>query len=325
MASASAHNARDETIDPAQQHVLQRRKLAEMLEVVFKGNAFYREKLRGVPFDPLHDPMEHLPFTTRREIEADQRAHPPYGTNLTYPIERYTRYHQTSGTTGQPMRWLDTPENWDWFKTCWRRMLTAQGISSRDKLMFPFSFGPFIGVWAAFEGAAAMGCLCLPAGGMNTSARLRMMIDNRIDVVFCTPTYALRMAETAAQEGIDLAGSSVRALIVAGEPGGAIPEVRRKIETAWGARLFDHHGMTEIGSVSYECQPAPSGVHINEAEFIAEVIDPSTGKEVGDGQQGELVLTNLGRIGSPLIRYRTGDLVRMTRRACACGSSFARL
>jgi phenylacetate-CoA ligase len=170
-----------------------------------------------------------------------------------------------------------------------------------------------------------MGYLSLPAGGMSTSARLKMLMDNQINFVFCTPTYALRMAETAAAEGIDLAGSSVRALIVAGEPGGSIPSVRNRIESAWGARLFDHCGMTEIGSVGYECQEAPGGMHVIESEFIPEVIDPKTGATLDDGQTGELVLTNLGRWGSPLIRYRTGDLVKLTRERCACGSCFARL
>jgi phenylacetate-CoA ligase len=133
------------------------------------------------------------------------------------------------------------------------------------------------------------------------------------------------MAETAAEEKIDLARSSVRALIVAGEPGGGIPSVRAKIESAWGARVYDHHGMTEIGSVSFECTEAPGGLHIIETQFIAEVIDPKTGKVLSDGQQGELVLTNLGRIGSPLIRYRTGDLVKLSRGRCGCGRHFARL
>jgi phenylacetate-CoA ligase len=322
MVSPPISNA--EPIDRARLHVLQRRKLADLLQTVQRSNPFYQAKLKGNRFDPLHDPMSELPFTIRSEIESDQRQNPPYGTNLTEPLEKYCRYHQTSGTGGQSVRWLDTATNWDWFKTCWRTILSAAGISARDRLMFPFSFGPFIGFWAAFEGAASLGCLCLPAGGLGTSARLRMLIDNDIDAVFCTPTYALRMVEAAKAENLNLAGLKVRALIVAGEPGGSVPQIRQRIESEWGARVFDHHGMTEIGSVSFECQPAPGGLHIIESEFIAEVIDPRTEKEVGEGQ-GELVLTNLGRVDSPLIRYRTGDLVKMTTGSCACGSCFARL
>jgi phenylacetate-CoA ligase len=167
--------------------------------------------------------------------------------------------------------------------------------------------------------------LSIPAGGLSTSARLKMILDNRVTVVLCTPTYALRMAEVARQEGIDLPGSSVRALIVAGEPGGSIAETKRAVETAWGARMFDHSGMTEIGPMSFECQEAPGGIHVIESEYIAEVIDPQTGRAVPDGQIGELVVTNLGRWGSPLIRYRTNDQVRLVRGACACGRTFARL
>jgi phenylacetate-CoA ligase len=313
------------TTDRTQLHILQRRKLSALLGAAQHSNPFYQAKLKGSHFDPLHDPMSELPFTTRSEIEADQRQSLPYGTNLTEPLERYCRYHQTSGTGGLPVRWLDTAASWEWFKTCWRTILSAAGIAPHERLMFPFSFGPFIGFWAAFEGAASLGCLCLPAGGMSTSARLRMLIDNDVDAVFCTPTYALRMAETAKAENLDLAGSKVRALIVAGEPGGSVPQIRQRIETEWGARVFDHHGMTEIGSVSFECQPSPGGIHIIESEFIAEVIDPGTGEAVADGQQGELVLTNLGRVGSPLIRYRTGDLVKLSKAPCACGCTFARL
>jgi phenylacetate-CoA ligase len=190
--------------------------------------------------------------------------------------------------------------------------------------MFPFGFGPFIGFWIAFEAAADMGNLVLPAGGMTTMARLRYMLENEVTFICCTPTYALRMAEVAEAEGVDLPASSVRTLIVAGEPGGSIPATRGRIESAWGARVFDHPGMTEIGPWGFECVEAPGGVHVIESEFIAEVIDPTTMQPVPDGEPGELVLTNLGRTGSPLLRYRTGDQVRLTRRRCACGRWFAR-
>jgi phenylacetate-CoA ligase len=199
------------------------------------------------------------------------------------------------------LRWLDTAESWAWFKKCWRTIYAAEGITAADRLFFPFSFGPFVGFWAAFETAAEMGCFCLPAGGMSTLARLHHLLDHRATAICCTPTYALRMAEVAREAGLELAGSAVRALIVAGEPGGCIPETRARIETAWRARVFDHTGMTEIGSCSFECLERPGGVHVNETEFIPEVVNPETGEPVPLGESGELVLTNLGRIGSPLI------------------------
>lgn len=315
---------KDET-DAAGLVALQRRKLSGLLKEVLATNPFYREKLRGLGERDAEGPGT-LPFTTRQEIEADQSAHPPYGSNLTYPLTRYTRYCQTSGTGGRPVRWVDTPENWAWVARCWKTIFAAAGITVDDRLLFAFSFGPFLGFWGAFEGSVTEGFLSIPAGGMSTVGRLRMIAENEVTVVLCTPTYALRMAEVARGEGIDLARSSVRALIVAGEPGGSIPETRRAIETAWGARLYDHTGMTETGPMSFECEPNPLGVHIIETEFVAEVVDPATGLPLPDGEPGELVVTNLGRVGSPLIRYRTGDLVRLVRGGgCPCGRCFARL
>jgi phenylacetate-CoA ligase len=145
-------------------------------------------------------------------------------------------------------------------------------------------------------------------------------------VVCCTPTYALRLAEVAESEGRrPLADGSVRLLIVAGEPGGSIPATRERIEKAWGARVIDHHGLTEVGPVSFECWESPGSLHVNEAEFIVEVLDPATGEDVPDGQTGELVVTNLGRTASPVIRYRTGDLVIRRTGRCGCGRTWARL
>jgi phenylacetate-CoA ligase len=160
---------------------------------------------------------------------------------------------------------------------------------------------------------------------MSSVARLHFLLEHQVTVVFATPTYALRLAEVARQEGLDLHHSAVRALVVAGEPGGSIPATRKQIETAWGARVFDHSGMTEIGSLGIECPENPAGLHLVETECLAEVIDPVTGQPVPPGHIGELVITNLGRWGSPLLRYRTGDLVRTDPHPCPCGRTWLRL
>jgi phenylacetate-CoA ligase len=207
---------------------------------------------------------------------------------------------------------------------CWEKMFAVVRVTSADRLFFAFSFGPFLGFWTAFEAANRMGCLCLATGGLSSGARLRMLLDNRATVVLCTPTYALHLAQFAQEQGVQLDG--VRCLIVAGEPGGSIPATRARIEAAWNARLFDHSGMTEIGPLAIECPEAPGGLHILEEDYFAEVIDPATGIVLPlDSGLGELVLTNLGRLGSPLIRYRTGDLVRVDSRPCPCGRSWMRL
>ena len=309
-------------------HVISQRQaesLVNLLRAVLPANPFYAAKYEAAGVSPKVSGLGHFydrfPFTTKAEIAADQLASPIYGTNLTYPLERYTRCHQTSGTSGTPLRWLDTPESWEWMLGNWQTILRIANVTRDDTVFFAFSFGPFLGFWLAFEAAGKLGCRCLPGGGMSTVARVRAIMDHRATVLCCTPTYALHLAEVAASEKIDLGTSSVRTLIVAGEPGGSIPGTRARLEALWpGARVQDHHGMTEVGPVTYECPVRPGVLHVMEGAYIAEIIDPATGQHVPSGEAGELVLTTLGRLGSPLIRYRTGDLVRSALDShCECG------
>lgn len=296
--------------------------LRSMFETIRAENRFYAPRIKdaGLP-ESLVEFFAKMPFTTKQELVDDQRAHPPFGTNLSFPVERYTRFSQTSGTTGSSIRWLDTPESWAWMVENWALVFRTSGVGPGDRIFFAFSFGPFLGFWTAFEAGKELGCLCLPGGGMSSAARLRTIVDNGVTVLCCTPTYAIRLGEVALEEGIDWAASKVRAIVVAGEPGAGIPATRARIERLWpGARLWDHHGMTETGPVTFECPVRTGTLHVIESAFISEVIDPETGQAVGPGERGELVLTNLGRIGSPLIRYRTGDLVQRADEAvCACG------
>jgi phenylacetate-CoA ligase len=265
--------------------------------------------------------FQRLPLARKAHLVEDQAAWPPFGTNLTYPLERYVRVHQTSGTTGTPLRWLDTQAAWDWWARCWGFVLRGAGVQPHDRVYFPFSFGLFVGFWAGFEGARALGALVIPGGGQDSLARLACMEALGATVLVCTPSYALHLVEVARARGLDLAKLPVRLTVHAGEPGAGIPAVRARIEAGWGARAYDHAGMTEMGAYGYECI-AQAGLHVNEAEFIAEVIDPVTG---APACEGELVLTNLGRVGSPLVRYRTGDRVRLAEGPCPCGRTFARL
>jgi len=301
--------------------------LRELLSELLPANKFYAAKLgsAGVGFDvaSLVDFSARFPFTSKAELVSDQLAHPPFGSNLTYPLDRYTRYHQTSGTSGAPLRWLDTPENWEAMIESWSQIFRAAQVGAGDRVMFAFSFGPFLGFWLAFESAERLGCLCLPGGGLSSAARLRMMRDVQASVLCCTPTYALRLAEVAATEKIETAALGVKTIIVAGEPGGSIPATRAKLESLWpGARIFDHHGMTEVGPVTFECPRQPGRLHVIEPAYYAEVLDPVTSLPAAGG---ELILTTLGRIGSPLLRYRTGDLVQLGApnwepgTVCVCG------
>ena len=281
--------------------------LHRLLDTVLDRNPFYTRKWEGVPrrFASLAEFSARAPFTTRAEWTRDQTEHPPFGTNLSEPISAYSRFCQTSGTSGRPMRWLDTAESWEWMLGNWARILGRCGFTPADRIFFAFSFGPFLGFWTAFEACARLGALVIPGGGLGTSARLRVMEENRVTALFCTPTYALHLAQAARAEGIEPGRLPVRRLLVAGEPGGGIPATRAALEAGWpGATLLDHHGMTEVGPVTYPCPDVPGVLRVLGDRYFAEVVDADA-----EGT-GELVLTPLGRSAAPLIRYRTGDRVR---------------
>jgi phenylacetate-CoA ligase len=304
----------------------QLKRVRPMLETVLRTNEFYRKKFAAHgSFDISSvESLKRLPFTTKNELVEDQIRLPPFGTDLTFPQERYIRIHQTSGTTGKPMYWLDTEESWDWWAECWKVILEAAGVHPGDRIYFAFSFGPFIGFWAGWEGARKLGAMAVSGGAQSTSQRLKAIIDYGATVLICTPTYALHMVSEARKTGMDLAKeSAIRITVHAGEPGASIPSTKRMIEESWGANCFDHPGATEVGAFGFECQSR--SVHLNENEFIAELLDPNTGESVAEGERGELVITNLGRLGSPVIRYRTGDLVQPSYQPCPCGLPFLRL
>ena len=303
----------------------QLKKLRNLLKRVLPLNPFYTAKLAHFGPRPavkdLQDFTRRFPTTTKPELIRDQLAHPPYGSNLTFPVERYLRCHQTSGSTGAPLRWLDTAESWQHLLGNWRRIFGAAGVTPEDRFLFAFSFGPFIGFWSALESALQLGCFCFPAGSMTSEARLKAILDHRITVLACTPTYALHLGDVARVEKIDLFCSAVRLILVAGEPGGSLPATRARLAVRWPtARVIDHYGMTETGPATYQCPAEPGVLHVIESAYLPEILQPGTLEPVGPGGTGELVLTTLDRLGSPLLRYRTGDLVRSgTRERCACG------
>jgi phenylacetate-CoA ligase len=307
----------------------QLKSLNALLGTIVPSNAFFTPKIsKTAPdgsFASLEEFSQKFAVTTKDEIVRDQGEHPPYGTNLTFPLEAYSRLHATSGTTGKPLRWLDTPQSWDALVRCWIEVYQAAAVTSKDLIFFAFSFGPFLGFWTAFEAGTKIGALCIPGGGLSSLARLKIILENKVTVLCCTPTYAIHLGETAASERVPLSKSAVRRIIVAGEPGGSLPATRAHIERLWPcARIFDHHGLTETGPISYECPAHPCRLHVIDWAYYVEVIDSATGKAVQTGESGELVVTTLKRTGSPLLRYRTGDIVRLAPhhkagKPCECG------
>jgi phenylacetate-CoA ligase len=286
--------------------------LQSLLATILPQNRFYAEKFARVGCLPLAHlgQLAELPFTFKEELSGGTGAE--FATNLTYPLERYVRYHQTSGTRGRPLPVLDTAEDWRWWIRCWHHVLDAADVQPGDRALLAFSFGPFIGFWSAHDCLVERGCMVIPSGGMNSLARVELLRRTRASVLLCTPSYALRLAEVAQENRIEPAALGVRRIIVAGEPGGSVLALRQRIAEAWQAEVLDHAGATEVGPWGVG-DPAGRGLFVLETEFVAEFLSLASGKPAGDGELAELVLTPLGRYGSPVIRYRTGDVVRPQR------------
>ena len=297
-----------EVLDRAAIQASQLKRLNQLLDSILPENQFYAEKLGSqLKLDDL-SALSNLPFTTKAEL-APTDSDSDFARNLTYEVDRYVRFLRTSGTSGRPMGVLDTASDWQWWIDTWQYVLDAASITANDRVFMAFSFGPFIGFWSAHEAVTSRAALAIPGGGLSSEARLDLILRSNATALFCTPTYALRLAEVAAQNGVNIADSAVTRIVVAGEPGGSIPSVRGRIENAWNAIVIDHAGASEVGPWGYP-NADRTGLHICEAEFIAEFVDPETGQAANGANPSELVLTTLGRTGCPVIRYRTGDLVQ---------------
>ena len=292
---------------------LQLGKLQNMLGEIYGKNEFYTRKLNAAGFAPGEltslEKLQLLPFTQKSELIRAQEIN-GFSTNLTYPLSTYTRIHQTSGTTGKPLRVFDTRASWDWWANCWAHVYAGADVTAEDRVFCAFSFGPFIGFWAAVDGASKIGALFISGGGRTSLERLQLMRETGSTVLCCTPSYALHLIELAHEHNFDLKSLDIRTTIHAGEPGANVPETKKRIESGLGARCYDHSGASEVGAFGFETSERRNGLYIIETEFIAEVISPDTLEPVHTGEKGELVLTNLGRWGFPLIRYRTGDMVQ---------------
>ena len=255
---------------------IQLAKLNRMLNLVKSRNAFYQRKFAQCP--PEIDVLESLsqfPYTFKQELLGDESS-AGFASNLTYPPDEYCRFHRTSGTQGRPMVVLDREKDWQWWIETWQYVLDAANLTAQDRIVMAFSFGPFIGFWSAFDAAVSRGVLVAPAGGLSTLARLEMIRQISATSIFCTPSYALHMAEVARENAIEVSDLPVRTIIVAGEPGGSIPSIRDQIESFWKARVIDHSGASEIGPWGFPDEHG-RGVYVNEAEFYPEFLSLESG------------------------------------------------
>jgi phenylacetate-CoA ligase len=291
----------------------QQERLISFVAAVRQQSPFYRDRLESCNEIRSLDEYANVPLLRKEELIGENGD----AANLTFPKDRYCRFHRTSGTTGRPMAVLDTKEDWQWWMESWQYVLDSADVTSDDRVLMAFSFGPFVGFWSAFDAVVERGALVMPTGAMSTEARLDLVLSSDATVVFCTPSYALHMAQVAEAKSIPLKTGSVRTIIVAGEPGGSVPEIRSRIESSWNASVVDHAGATEVGPWGF-ADSEGTGLFVNEAQFYPEFLDVDSNELLTprsnetDGVVCQLVLSTIGRLGCPVLRYVTGDLVKPT-------------
>ena len=309
MANGIYWNPAMETMPPEQLRALQLRKFQNILKWAYERSPFHRRLYAAAGIEPgdikSFEDIHRVPKVEKSMMRAAQAKDPyPYGDMLCVPLDEVTAYHQTSGTTGQPVYQADSWQDWEWWAESWAYILWAQGYRPADRVFLPFGYNVFVAFWAAHYGAEKVGCEVIPGGVLDTEARVLKIVELRPTAFCATPTYVLGMADTARRKlGIDPASLGIKRITVAGEPGGSIPTTKKRMEEAWGARVYDHVGATEIGAWSYECT-AQSGLHVNEGLFLVEIEDVETGELIVEpGRRGKMIITALDRIAQPCIRF----------------------
>jgi phenylacetate-CoA ligase len=308
---------------------LQFRKFQKIVGWAYEHSKFHRQLYQDAGLEPgdikTWDDITKVPKVEKSMMRQIQRKEPfPYGDMLCVPLERVTEFHQTSGTTGQPVYQADTWQDWEWWSEAWSYIMYAQGFRDTDRVFLPFGYNIFVAYWAGHYAGEKMGCEVVPGGVLDTEARILKMQELRTTALMATPTYVLGMADTARSMGIDPARDlQVKRILCAGEPGASIPATKQRMEEAWGAKVHDHVGATEIGAWAYECTAQPGGLHVNEALFLIELEDIVTGESITEpGRRGKLIITALDRMAQPCIRFDSKDVTEWAGEPCPCGRTF---
>jgi len=299
---------------------------------LFDRSAFYREKLGAAGLDSPDaagglDEIAQLPLTEKDELRATRSTGNPFGTHLCAEPAEIVRIYSTSGTTGSPSYIPLTADDLDDWVTGSARSYAASGVAAGQSIVSTYNAGPFV-AGAALAAFDRLGLCHIPVGTGNTERLLEAIERLRPEAVVLTPSYAAHLVERAADRGLDLRGSSVERVLVAGEPGGGEPGFRARLEEGWGASVTEAMGIGDIGvSLWGECKQQ-DGMHLGARGFVhAELIDPETGiaLELEDGASGELVLTHLRHRAAPLLRFRTRDHVQVRMTPCSCGRTGPRV
>jgi phenylacetate-CoA ligase len=304
----------------------------KQIEYLLARSDFYRMKLRDAGLETPEkigglDAIAGLPFTEKSEFRASCSEAAPMGTHIAVPRDQIVRIFSTSGTTGMPSYIPLTAQDLDNWVTTSARSYSASGISQGDTIVSTYNAGPFV-AGAALGAFDRLGMCHIPVGTGNTERLMTAIRLLKPTAAVMTPSYAAYLTEWAADRSFDLAGSNVRRLLVAGEPGGGESALRARLEEAWGAKVTEAMGIGDIGvSLWGECEEQ-CGMHLGARGFVhAELIDPESGAPVTmeDGAKGELVLTHLRHQAAPLLRFRTRDHVEMWASTCRCGRTAPRV
>lgn len=317
-----------ETLPQEKLRQLQLMKFKEIFKWAYEHSKFYYKLYRDAGIEPgdikKFDDIRKVPKIEKSMMRDIQGKDPfPYGDILCVPLEQVTDYRQTSGTTGQPIYQADTWQDWEYSTEAYAYALYAQGYRPSDRIFLPFGYNIFIAFWAYHYAAEKLGCEVIPGGVLNTEARILKIQELKANAMGATPTYILGMAETAKNMGLNPSTDlTIRKITVAGEPGGSIPATRKRMEEAWGAKVYDQVGSTEIGHWGWECRHQ-AGLHVNEAFFLVEIEDVDTGEPISEpGRRGKMVVTTFNRMAQPCIRFDVKDLIQWNARQCDCGRTY---
>jgi phenylacetate-CoA ligase len=318
-----------ETLPQEKIRNLQIKKFRRIFAWAYEKSNFHNSLYRKAGIKPQDirslDDIRHIPTVEKSMMRDIQRKDPfPYGDTLCVPPDEVSEYHQTSGTTGQPVYQADSWQDWEWWSECWSYILWAQGYRPSDRIFFPFGYNVFVAFWAAHYAAEKIGAEVVPGGVLDTQARILKIQETKSTAMMATPTYVLGMAETARSKmGIDPASLTISKITCAGEPGASIPTTKNRMQDAWGAKVYDHAGATEIGAWCYECEEQSGGLHVNDGFFLVEIQDIETGETIEEaGRMGKMIITALDRYAQPCIRFDSKDLIMWASEACPCGRSF---
>ena len=317
-----------ETLPHAQIRDLQFRKFKKIFEWGYEKSKFHRSLYDKAGIKPgdirTFEDIRRIPTVEKSMMRDIQRKDPfPYGDALCVPLDEVSEFRQTSGTTGQPVYQADTWQDWEWWSECWSYILWAQGYRPSDRVFLPFGYNVFVAFWAGHYAVEKIGAEIVPGGVLDTQARILKIQELKCTALMATPTYVLGMADTARKMGIDPVSLGIRKITCAGEPGASIPTTKKRMEDAWGAKVYDHAGATEIGAWCFECTAQPGGLHVNEAFFLVEIQDVQTGEYIEEpGRRGKMIITALDRQGQPCIRFDSKDVIEWSTEPCPCGRTF---